>query len=256
MSSSMPSTRLLTPGELIHPDIGPLIEAVAHTGRLARETVSLPGTTRTVDVIRPCDIETLLDQSADDPEQNLPYWAEIWPSGIGLAAYLLAKPELVADQPVLELGSGVGITAAIAMSLGARLVATDYAPESLILTRITCQLLTGLQPETRAANWRSRDADLLQADGSRWPAVLAADVLYEERDVEPVLDVFDRILLPGGCVLLADQDRRPANLALQLAANRGWRIESTAIAGQWADPKDTGVIVRVHEMRRSEPVTH
>jgi predicted nicotinamide N-methyase len=238
------------PDEFVDPELRALVDAVAHTGRLVRETIHLPGSDSRIDVIRPCDLETLLDQSADDPEQNLPYWAEIWPSGVGLASAIIGQPELIAGQPVLELGSGVGITAAVAVAEGAELVATDYAPESLILTRITSRLHTGREPWTRRVNWRSLDADLLQADGSRWPVILAADVLYEQRDVGPILEVFDRIVAPGGLVWLADQDRAPANAALKLAASRGWRITSTSMGAAWPDLKDAGVIVRVHQMRR------
>src|SRR5690606_27891621 len=115
-----------------------------------------------------------------------PYWAEIWPSGIALGAEIAAAPELVAGKPVLELGSGVGITAAIALAAGAVLTTTDYAPESLAMTRLTCRLHTGTEPDTRQVNWRAPDAHLLQDDGAPWPVILAADVLYEERDIEPV----------------------------------------------------------------------
>lgn len=228
---------------------GDLLERLAHVGELSREPVRIPGTDRVVEVIRPIDIETLLDQSADDPEQNLPYWAEIWPSGIALAAAIAANPARVAGLPVLELGSGVGITAAIALEAGAMLTTTDYAPESNTLTRLTCQRYTGRQPHTRQVNWRSPDADLLQEDGSRWPVVLAADVLYEERDIEPVLDVFARVLAPGGLLWLAEPGRRPSRLAVERAAERGWNVRSTTCAGEWPDPKDHGVVVNVHEIR-------
>lgn len=245
---SIPPPCIVVPSDFDDPELGALLNAISHIGTLTRERVSLPGTDTTLDVIRPCELEKLLDQSAEDPEQNLPYWAEIWPSGVALATAILRQPELVADTPVLELGSGVGITAAIATDQHARLVATDYASESLILTRITSRLLTGREPETRRINWRLPDADLLQQDGSRWPVVLAADVLYERRDVEPILDVFDRIVAPDGFIWLADQDRPSANIALALAAERGWQIRTTPVEGIWPDAKDTGIVVRVHQM--------
>ncbi|HEV2072331.1 MAG TPA: methyltransferase [Thermomicrobiales bacterium] len=232
------------------PAVRALVNSLCRTGPLIEESVSIPGSERRMAVIRPQDIDGLLDQSADDPEQNLPYWAEIWPSGIALAGALLREPELVAGQPVLELGSGLGITAAVALHLGAQLVATDYAPESIALTKLTCRIHTGQEPETRQVNWRSPDTDLLQEDGSRWPVVLAADVLYEERDIDPVLDVLERILAPGGLVWLAEPGRRPSQLALQRATGRGWSVASSTWEGEWPDPKDAGVIVRVHQMRR------
>jgi predicted nicotinamide N-methyase len=225
-----------------------LVASLAHTGNLVRETVRIPGSGRSVDVIRPVDVETLLDQSADDPEQNLPYWAEIWPSGIALGAAVANAPELVAGKPVLELGSGVGITAAIALEAGAALTTTDYAPESLIMTRLTCRLHTAAEPVTRQVNWRAADAHLFQDDGEPWPVILAADVLYEERDIEPVLDVFERVLAPGGLLWLAEPGRRPSRLAIERANERGWEIATTSCEAAWPDPKDEGVVVNIHRI--------
>lgn len=231
------------------PAIRHLIDSLAHVGSLTRETITIPGSSQRVDVIRPIDIETLLDQSAGDPEQNLPYWAEIWPSGIALAAEISGSPDRFDGVPVLELGSGVGITAAIALAAGAILTTTDYAPESSLMTRLTCRLLTGREPAARQVNWRAPDADLLQEDGSPWPIILAADVLYEERDIEPVLDVFERVLAPNGTIWLAEPGRRPSRLAIERAKTRGWRIKTTSCTADWPDPKDRGVVVNIHEIR-------
>ncbi len=230
------------------PAVQDLVRQLGHVGELRHERIAIPGMAQEVDVIRPVDIEMLLDQSADDPEQNLPYWSEIWPSGIALAAAIAREPSLVAGQPVLELGSGVGITAAIALKAGAMLTATDYAPESLLMTRLTCRLHTGAEPATRQVNWRVANANLMQDDGSPWPVILAADVLYEERDIEPVLDVFTRVLAPGGVLLLAEPGRRPSTLAVERARERGWTIESTTLEADWPDPKDAGVVVHVHRI--------
>lgn len=230
------------------PAVRDLLRQLSHVGELRHERVAIPGTAQEVNVARPVDIETLLDQSADDPEQNLPYWAEIWPSGIALAAAIAREPSLVAGRPVLELGSGVGITAALALGAGAMLTATDYAPESLLMTRLTCRLHTGAEPETRQINWRAMDADLMQGGGAPWPVILAADVLYEERDIEPVLDVFTRVLAPGGVLLLAEPGRRPSRLAVERAQERGWSIESTRLEADWPDPKDAGVVVHIHRI--------
>lgn len=245
----MTAPHIVMPDTFTDLGIRALFTQLTHTGSLMREAITIPGYAHDVDVIRPVDIETLLDQSALDPEQNLPYWAEIWPSGIALAGAIAANPSLIAHQPVIELGSGLGITAAVALAHDARLAATDYARESTILTRLTCRLHTGQEPDVRQINWRSPDADLLQPDGSRWPVVLAADVLYEERDVDPVLDVFQRILAPGGMIWLAEPGRRPAKLALERAQKRGWEVSTSEWECDWPDPKDAGVIVRVHQMR-------
>lgn len=213
------------------------------------EQVSIPNTQVKLTVVRPADIDALLEGAMDDPEQNLPYWAEIWPSGIALATEILNDPEIVAGKNVIELGCGVGITAAAAMRAGANLLATDYSPHSLLLTELTCLLHDVRLPAVRQLNWRDEHADLMQADGSGWPVVLAADVLYEERDIDPVLRVLQRILAPDGTVWLAEPGRRPSKLAIERAMAQGWSIESRTHHGPWPDRMDTGVVVTVHRMR-------
>lgn len=217
-------------------------------GPLVEETVAIPGTDRWVSVVRPADIDALLEHVVDDPEQNLPYWAEVWPSGIALAAAIAREPELVRGRRVLELGCGIGITAAVALDAGADMVVTDYAPESLLLTRLTSRRFAGREPETHRLNWRAPLPDTILADG--FPVVLAADVLYERRDITPLLDLAGRIVAPDGILWLAEPGRPPAAAFLERAHEWGWSIRSSRWNGPWPDPKDAGVIARVHLLQR------
>ncbi|MEJ7837235.1 MAG: methyltransferase type 12, partial [Thermomicrobiales bacterium] len=138
---------------------------------------------------------------------------------------------------------------AIALQLGANLIATDYAAESLTLTRLTCLLNGEAEPVTVRVNWRDTSDPLL--DGSQtFPVILAADVLYERRDIEPLLALFDRLLAPGGVVLLAEPGREPARLFLDHADTQGWQREVYRIDGPWPDPKDEAVVVRIHRLSR------
>ena len=84
-------------------------------------------------ISRPIDYDRLIDDAAADPEQNLPYWAELWPSGVALAAKIARDPGIVRGRRVLELGCGLGVTAIAALKAGADLLVTDYSPEALAL---------------------------------------------------------------------------------------------------------------------------
>lgn len=217
---------------------------------LRDDQVTIPGSDVSLLVTRPADTDALLNLAAGDPEQNLPYWAELWPSGIALAAAIIADPDMVRGKPVLELGCGVGITAAIALAAGADLLATDYAPESLLLTRITALRHGGVEPNTMQLNWRQPAAELLASHPTGYPVVLAADVLYERRDIQPLLDLFDRIVAPGGVLWLAEPGRPPASIFLETASRQGWSFTSSTWAGPWPDPGDADVVARVHQLRR------
>jgi len=227
------------------------IEAdLAELGTLDEVPVSIPGLRTTLDILRPTDTDRLLERAADDPEQNLPYWAELWPSGIALAGAIARQPHLVRGRRTLEIGCGLGITAAMAVALGARLLATDHSPEALLLARRNALRFAGEEPETLQLNWRSPDNPLVESVNDDYAVVLAADVLYEARDVTPLLDLIERVVAPRGLLWLAEPGRRPAGRFLEQAAAHGWSGTTTEWDGPWPDVKDEGVIVRVHQLRR------
>lgn len=220
-------------------------------GPLAAEVVALPWAGTAIRVDRPTDMDRLLDRVADDPEQNLPYWAEIWPSGVALADAILRDPSPVAGRRVLEVGCGIGVTAAAALRAGADLTVCDYFPEALALCALTCRANAGREPRALAVNWRSPGASFVDSVGAPFPVVLAADVLYEERDVEPLLGFVAAVVAPGGLLWLAEPGRAPARLWLEAARDLGWSVESTTHPGPWPDPRDNanGVVVGVHQIR-------
>lgn len=231
-------------------DLARLRRALGHLGELRDEVVAIPGTERRLTILRPVETDRLLDLAADDPEQNLPYWAELWPSGLALTAAILARPEIVHDQRVLELGCGLGVAALAALMAGADLTATDYAPDALALATFNCLRATGRAPRTSQVNWRKPDAAFNDHIAGGFPVVLAADVLYEGRDVAPLVKLAPRLVAPGGLLWLAEPGRRPARAFLDALLAAGWHQQSRAYAGPWPDPKDDGVRVTVHELRR------
>ena len=226
--------------------------AIEKLGPLEDVDIRLPRTGVHYTVTKPKDIDTLLTLAENDPEENLPYWAALWPSGIALADEILLQPELVQEQPVLELGSGLGVTAMAAISSGAGLVITDYAEESLELAAYNILENGFTEPPSMQMNWRDPSSAFRELVGNGFPVVLAADVLYELRDVEPLLELVDWVVAPGGLLWLAEPRRYSAGRFVELAEERGWRDEVVECEGPWPEMDDTGVKVRVHRMRRVE----
>ena len=220
-------------------------------GPLAEEHVALPRSGRVYRILRPSDTDRLLDRAAADPEQNLPYWAEVWPSGIALADAIAHRPDAVSDKRVLELGSGLGITAIAALQAGADLTVADYSADSLLLCRHNALRNAGREPATLRINWRRPDRALFDLAGVGFPVVLAADVLYEARDVDPLLALLARLVAPGGLLWLAEPGRPVAARFLETSRATGWHGTTEPHPGPWPDPKDEGVVVGVHELRRA-----
>jgi predicted nicotinamide N-methyase len=198
---------------------------------LVEEVVALRD--RELVVLRPRDAEALLNDEAFEREERMPYWAELWPSGVALARALSGAS--LGGRRVVELGCGGLALPSIAAALaGARVLATDWAPEALDIARENAAR-NGADVDVREVAWG--DADGLVADGP-FDLVLAADVLYERRNVEPLL-----ALLPllGREVWLADPGRPPLEEFLARAA-ADWQVRATR------DPVARSVAV--HRMRR------
>lgn len=221
-------------------------------GGLRETVVDIPECNQLVTISMPVDFDQLLDRAKGDPEQNLPYWAEIWPSGIALGAYIFQHPESVRGIRAVELGCGLGVTAIAAMRRGAMLTVTDYATEALALCAANCVANHVAIPTQLQMNWRNPGDDFLALIEAGVHLLLAADVLYEERDVMPLVELVEASLPTDGELWLAEPGRRPAASFMKEITARGWHSIDTSYAGPWPDPEDNrkGVSVTVHRIAR------
>lgn len=226
-------------------------ELFERVGALKEARFSLPESGLKLRIALPENFEPLLDAAASDPEQNLPYWAEIWPSGIALADEILAHPEMVRGLKVLEIGSGLGVTAIAALQAGAELTVADYSPESLSLCRFNTANNMGREPHTFQINWRDPSAELRRRAGDGFPVVLAADVLYEKRDIEPMFELIEWLVASDGLFWLAEPGRSVAERFHERVTDSGWQDQMSFHAGPWPDPRDFNVAVTVHQLRRT-----
>jgi predicted nicotinamide N-methyase len=168
---------------------------------LVEESVPLRGAA--LSVLRPRDAEALLDDHAFEHEEYLPYWAELWPSGVALARRLARRS--LRGARVLELGCGLGLPSLAAALAGGRVLATDWSPQAIALLEDNAAR-NGAVLETALVDW-ARPA--LVVERAPWDLVLAADVLYERRNVAPLLDLLPRLLGERGELWLADPGRAP-----------------------------------------------
>ncbi|HEY2541950.1 MAG TPA: 50S ribosomal protein L11 methyltransferase, partial [Gaiellaceae bacterium] len=83
--------------------------------------------------MRPPSADDLIDEEAFDEDEFLPYWAELWPSGLALA-HVVAGRDLGGAR-VLELGAGLGLPSLAAALRGAEVLATDWAEDAVTLLR-------------------------------------------------------------------------------------------------------------------------
>ncbi|HET8751852.1 MAG TPA: methyltransferase domain-containing protein [Gaiellaceae bacterium] len=164
---------------------------------LVEEEVELAPDLR-LKLLRPPSADELIDEAAFDEEEFLPYWAELWPSGLALAR-LVAQRELRGLR-VLELGCGLGLPSLAAALRGADVLATDWAEDAIELLRQNAER-NGVFLRVARARW-SEPEPLLRA--APWDLVLGADLLYEARNAEQLGELLPRL---GGETLLAEPGR-------------------------------------------------
>lgn len=178
------------------------------------EVVAL-GDGRDVVIARPREPEALLDEGRFEAEDEyLPYWAELWPSALALAREI--APRALRGKRVLELGCGLGLPSVVAALAGGTVCASDWSPEAVAAVRQNAER-NGVAVEGLVLDWRQPQAII---DRAPWDIVLAADVLYETRNVAPMLALVARL---GGELWLADPGRESAKPFLA-AAREAWDV--------------------------------
>ena len=168
----------------------------------------------TLEILRPPDPAALIDVERFKEEEYMPYWAELWASGRALAAAVADRD--VNGLAVLELGCGLGVPSIAAALGGAKVLAVDWAPEALEVTKQNAER-NGASIETLRADWSKPEPLLARAP---FDLVLCADVLYETRNVDALLELLPKLTSE---VLLGEPGRSTAGRFFELA-ERDWEI--------------------------------
>ena len=192
----------------------------------SEEVIDVAG--RRLTLLRPPSADALIDEEAFDEDEFLPYWAELWPSGLALARAVVALD--LRGVRVLELGAGLGLPSLAAALGGADVVATDWAEDAVELLRANAER-NGIELCATAVRWDAPEPLLRDAP---WTLVLGADLLYERRNADQLLELLPRL---GGDALLADPGRPFARGFLERAA------------AHWDVATETEGTMALHRMR-------
>jgi predicted nicotinamide N-methyase len=169
-------------------------------------------------MILPASPEELIDVSDFNVDERLPYWADLWPSARALAASLLELNDL--PGRAIELGCGVGLPSLALKSRGVDVLATDWYDDALRFAELNADR-NGLGPlQTMSLDWRR----IPSIATGRFDLLIAADVLYEERNVPAVARAIEALLKPAGEALLADPGRSYLPAFLRQMESH-WRVE-------------------------------
>lgn len=171
-------------------------------------------------IIRPAQPDRLLDTketlAAHEAHGYMPYWGYLWPSTFDICA-VLQQATFPAGTPALELGAGIGLVGIYAMTRGLDVIFSDYDRTSVRLA-LTNAALNGF-PNARGIYLDWRDPP-----DAQFPMILGCEVIYEQSNHAPILNVLDKMLTPDGECWLADPRRHTADMFISLAKSRGYQL--------------------------------
>ena len=187
---------------------------------LRQEIIRLANRNITVTVV--VDPDQFLDELSKEEHDGalrLPYWAYLWPSSIALARHL-DQMDSLSGQRILEIGCGFGVSGIVASQGGGRVLFSDYERDALLFAQYNAfqnrciEKISFVQTDWNAPCFKSRFA-----------RILAADVVYEEKNWEPILALIEKNLAADGTAIIAEPDRASADGFFDLLKRHGFTSE-------------------------------
>lgn len=156
----------------------------------------------TIRILKVADLEEFL--AGKDPFENVsefPFWIRLWDSAMVLA-YLLNGLAETKGKRLLELGAGLGAPGLAAAANGFEVTLSDYEDIILDFQRVSVAASGLDNVECALLDW------LDPPEMERFDVLAGAEILFREEFFEPLLNVFDRYLQPGGVIYLSHDASR------------------------------------------------
>ncbi len=177
---------------------------------------------------------------------DLPYWTKLWPAALvmaGLAAGLKTPAGIDPDEPILELGAGMGLPSLAAAANGRRVVLSDLDPDALEFARAAVEL-NNLEDrvEVLALDWIAPDPGM-----GRFHTVLGAEILYHTPLYPHLKELLCNLVAPGGTVFISHEER-PFNISFFSMLDCAFEMRSIQRKVKDADGETK---VLLHALRRT-----
>ncbi len=215
------------------------------------QTLTVESCNRTWTLHRPADLESLWQSITEEefnPDERLPYWVELWPASLALANLLEENKARITAKTCLDLGCGIGFTALVASSLGAKVIGMDYEHQALQFAKKNAVENKVHQPLWTVMDWRFPALVPQSCD-----FIFGGDIMYERRFVEPVFEFLSYALAKDGIVWLAEPSRNVYALFQEKLTQHGWK--SVCVSQQKVAPlhvQKNMVSVKLWELSRAK----
>ena len=178
-----------------------MYRAIADKYKVGFESLKLADELR-LHLLKMTDLEQIL--GGKDPLKNpeeFPFWVKLWEAAIVLSRFM-TNLNPAPGTTVLELGAGLGAPGLAAAALGCSVTLTDYEEIILDFAKVSAAA-------SQLDNVRFELLDWLEPpEMEQYDIILGAEILFREEFFEPLLEVIDRALKPGGAVYLAHDIKR------------------------------------------------
>lgn len=165
----------------------------------------------------------LEELSREDVEGTLflPYWTYLWESSIGLAEHLSDNSTILTDKRILEIGCGYGLAGIVAAKVGAIVTFTDFEYDALQFARHNSQ-----QNDVSTGTYVQMDwaAPCFQ---NGFDVILGADVIYEEKNWDPIIELLHNLLHPKGKAIFSEPKRKNADGFFERIQKNGFSFKRT-----------------------------
>ncbi len=181
--------------------------------------------------------QRLAGHELGESDPALPYWAFAWAGGLAIARYIVDHPDEVAGRRVIDVASGSGLCAIVALQSGAAAAhAFDIDPLS--------ETAVALNARANGVRFGFSRQDPLDVPPPASDVVLAGDVFYEETMAGRMFDWLRLAARRGTRVLVGDPGRRYLPPGLERLAV--YRVR-TSREIEDADAKESAVFTLVEK---------
>lgn len=172
--------------------------------------------------------------SPEKPERSdIPFWQYLWPAAEAMARLVFThdwRSEAVDHREgrsttMLELGAGLGLVGQAGLAAGHSVTFSDYQAPALEVAACNARLNGFTNFETRLLDWNNPGSE-------QYPVILGCEVIYERAIHQPILNVLDKMLAPGGVAWLGDPGRSNLPHFIEDAKSRGYTVEFQNSLGQ------------------------
>lgn len=172
----------------------------------------------TLRLILPASPDAFLEDeevhAAFDRDEYMPYWAYVWPASLKMVATIL-RATWPHGIDVLELGAGIGLAGFAGLARGLNVTFSDYEPKAVELCLFNARRAGYSRAKGLVIDWR-------QPPDIQFPLIWGCELLYEDRNHEPLLGLTRHMLAPGGTAWFVDGGRAKAERFVNLVPSYGF----------------------------------